>query len=380
MRVGVIYDFGVNKGGGDYVMLNILDVLSDAGYDVDLITSNPSGLYEIAKFFDEKPPDVKIHEAKVPRFLKHPYTIAYISKKIAKDKRFDLYIVSDDIPKCLSEKKGICYIHFPHAARFKFQEYVADRYKRTLDGKILWLLHKCFFPKLYLGDRIPSKWFIIANSTVTRWYISKTFHVNSKDVTILNPPVDSVRIYKSWRGSAAKEDLAVCLGRFEPEKRFMDVLYAIARLKDEVKLSMIGFSRTESKLIKLIKSLGLERKVKIFINADRRTLINELIKAKAIIHPSPYEPFGIAVVEGMAAGCIPIVRRGFNGPWMEITQRGKYGLGFSSVNELSYALMNAIKHYDDFDVSAIRSRALDFDKALFKRRFLMILQNFTDSR
>jgi hypothetical protein len=44
MRVAMIYDFGVNRGGGDFVMLNILEVLCNAGHEVSLLTSHPKGL------------------------------------------------------------------------------------------------------------------------------------------------------------------------------------------------------------------------------------------------------------------------------------------------------------------------------------------------
>ena len=56
MRIAVIYDFGINKGGGDYVMLNILKALSSTEHNITLITSNPSGLKEAAMLFDEDIP------------------------------------------------------------------------------------------------------------------------------------------------------------------------------------------------------------------------------------------------------------------------------------------------------------------------------------
>jgi len=75
----------------------------------------------------------------------------------------------------------------------------------------------------------------------------------------------------------------------------------------------------------------------------------------------------------MAAGCIPIVRRGFNGPWMEIIRGGQYGLGFSSIEELIIVLEKAIKHYEDFNIEDITLRSLEFDESLFKQRFIGIV-------
>jgi glycosyltransferase involved in cell wall biosynthesis len=381
MRVAMIYDFSVNKGGGDFVMLNILEALCDAGYKVSLLTSYAKGLRESAEFFDKPVPNVDICHVKVPSYLRHPYTIAYIARKVAEagSSTYDAYLVSDDIPKCIANQKGVCYMHYPHAARFKFKEYVATKYKTTMRGRLAWRIHKNLFPRFYLVDRKPEKWLLVANSMVTRQHAAETFHVDVEDVVLLNPPVASRAINEMWKNnSSEKENLVVCVGRFEPEKRFTEVLHALARLKKiNVKLSLIGFAYDERCIFEVIRALGLEKNVELLVNAERRTLIDRLLRAKAIVHPTPYEPFGIAVVEGMAAGCVPIVRMGVNGPWLEITEEGKYGLGFSSLEELTDVMENVIEFYDRFNIEDIVSKALKFDETEFKRRFIRIFENFT---
>jgi len=381
MRVAVIYDFGVNRGGGDFVMLNILEALSNAGYEVSLLTSRPRGLYESAKLFGKPALNVDIRHIKVPSYLRHPYTVAYVAHKATKDgdDNYDAYLVSDDVPKCITDRKGVCYMHYPHAARFKFKEYVAAKYKTTLHGRLMWRLHETLFPRLYLTDRKPESWLLIANSVVTRHHAAETFRMNVEDVVLVNPPVSARRINEAWKNSSLeKENLVVCVGRFESEKRFTDVLQALAYLKEsiDVKLSLVGFKYDERPLIKVIKGLGLEKNVELLVNAERNVLINRLLRAKAIVHPTPHEPFGIAVVEGMAAGCIPIVRRGLNGPWLEITKEGKYGFGFNGLEELASAIKKVIESYDSFNVKAIALRALEFDEAKFKRRFINLFKNF----
>jgi len=381
VRVAVIYDFGVNKGGGDFVMLNILEALNNACYEVSLLTSRPKGLHESAEFFGKPVPNVDIHHIKVPSYLRHPYTVAYVARKATKNggDTYDAYLVSDDIPKCITNQKGVCYMHYPHAARFKFKEYVAAKYKTTLHGRLMWRLHEALFPRLYSTDRKPESWLLIANSVITRHHAAETFHMDIKDVALLNPPVGARKINEAWKnGSLEKENLVVCVGRFESEKRFTDVLQALAHLKEniDVKLSLIGFKYNERRLIKVVKALGLEENVELMVNAGRDVLINRLLRAKAIVHPTPHEPFGIAVVEGMAAGCIPIVRRGLNGPWLEITKEGKYGFGFNSLEELASAIKKVIESCGSFDVEAIASRALEFDEAKFKRRFINLFESF----
>ncbi len=381
MRVAIIYDFGVNKGGGDFVMLNVLEALSNAGYEISLLTSYPEGLHESAKFFDKLISNPDIHYVRVPSYLRHPYTTAYVARKVAKvgSDAYDAYLVSDDIPKYIADKKGICYMHYPHAARLKFKEYIATKYKMTLHGRLAWRLHKAFFPKFFLTDRKPESWLLMANSIVTRRHAAETFHVGVENVALLNPPVAARRINEMRRNSSLeKENLIVCVGRFELEKRFTEVLQALVRLKRsvDVKLSLIGFAHDERRVLEAIRALKLERNVELIVDAKRETLINRLLRAKVLVHPTPHEPFGIAVVEGMAAGCIPVVKRGFNGLWLEITKKGKYGFGFSSLKELADVMEKVIEFYDGFNVEAIVARALEFDEAKFRQKLIDMFENF----
>ncbi|WP_288008049.1 glycosyltransferase, partial [Thermofilum sp.] len=352
-------------------MLNILEALLNTGREVTLITSYPYGLKESAKFFEKDIPSVEIRAIKKPNLLKHPYTIAYLAHKTVRSKRdkYDAYIVSDDIPKSVAGSKGISYMHYPHAARFLFREYIATRYKTTLHGSLLWRLHETLFPEFFCVNRKPEKWVLIANSLVTKLHVAKTFQINAENLLLLNPPVASRKINEKLRTSSLeKENLVVYIGRFEIEKRFMEILYALAylRKKMNIKASLIGFTRDEKLIFETVKQLKLENKIEVLVNANRETLIDRLLKAKVIIHPAPHEPFGIAVVEGMAAGCIPIVKRGVNGPWLEIIEKGKYGLGFNYVEELTNLIENALRMYDSLDVKAIIAKALQYDETIFR--------------
>ena len=151
---------------------------------------------------------------------------------------------------------------------------------------------------------------------------------------------------------------------------------------NNVRLSIMGFNHDEAylnRLRQLIRGLGLKDRVELLVNAERNVVLDELLRAKALVHPAPHEPFGIAVVEAMAARCIPIVRRGFNGPWMEITQEGKYGLGFSSVEELASAIGDAVENYESYNIKAITLKALEFDEVKFRNRFVKIFESFINT-
>jgi glycosyltransferase involved in cell wall biosynthesis len=382
MRIAVIYDFGVNKGGGDYVMLNILEALSEHRCDVSLLTSNPTGIYMASEFFNKEVDNIEIHNIKVPRYLRHPYTITHIAKKAAQTNSYNLFILSDDVPKCLNGKRAICYVHYPHAARLKFKEYVANKYKRTLTGRLVWNVHKFTFPLFYVTQNFSTTWFMLANSTLTLEHLRKTFK-NCKAV-ILHPPVASAKIRDIYVSSQVqKENLIVSIGRFEPERRFEDVIEALRLLLKkgfELKLSIIGFSydrKYQEFLRTFIGKKNLENKVEFLEDIKRDVILDRLLRAKVLVHTAIREPFGIAVVEGMAAGCIPVVRKGFNGPWIDITQEGRYGIGFESVEDLALAIETIINAYENFIKSKnVISRALQFDEKIFNTSFVNVVNDF----
>jgi glycosyltransferase involved in cell wall biosynthesis len=382
MNIAILYDFGVHLGGGDFVMLNVLEALINAGYGVHLITTYPRGLSIATRFFGKPVTKITVHYIKSTHMFKHPYTIAFLARiiKTFSSKDYDLYMVSDDIPLVLADKKGIAYIHYPHAARIRLKKYISAIYRSSIYGKLLWRIHEMLFPLFFATKSRPQKWLLLANSLVTRKHVAETFNIDVDKVLLLHPPVQSKAIYGAlMKESVEKENLIVCVGRFELDKRFMDVLYAffyVGKRIRNAKLSLIGFRHSENLLHRIIAKLGLEQNVELLINADRKTLINRLISAKALVHPAPHELFGIAVVEGMAAGAIPIVRKGVNGPWLEITQRGKYGIGFSDVKELIDAIITALTSYESFSIKSIIDRALQFNEEVFKERLLSILRSY----
>jgi glycosyltransferase involved in cell wall biosynthesis len=206
---------------------------------------------------------------------------------------------------------------------------------------------------------------------LTYTHISNIF--NSNRIALLFPPVDGKRIAFSLK-SSQKEDLLVTIGRFEPERKFEDLIYALKKIEANAKALIIGFTYDDGyteRLKKIIKKINVMDRVELLLNADRKSILRSLAKAKVIVHTAVREPFGIAIVEGMASRCIPVVRQGFNGPWIDITERGKYGAGFRSVDELATTIEDILGNYEEYvERYNVVDRALYFDTSNFRARFL----------
>ncbi|MEM1510166.1 MAG: glycosyltransferase [Thermofilaceae archaeon] len=221
---------------------------------------------------------------------------------------------------------------------------------------------------------------VLANSTVTRLFIRNLWGVNP---LILYPPV----IYPSTfmepsRLFAQKKNLIISVGVFEPTKRFGVLLDAFARSRvcEKARLVIVGsivnpaYSRyLREKSIKL----GIKDRVKFLVNVDDSVKWDMLMRSKVIVHTKIFEPFGIAVAEGMYAGCIPIVFKGsLSGPWIDSVERGKYGFGFRDTDELAEVLSNVLTDYEElrFMVDSIKEKALSYSYTNFKAKLLQIIR------
>jgi len=382
MDIAVVHNFAEYPGGGDLVALDIIEALLDRGHTVSLYTSQPEGARRATLYFGKSPKsfdELRIRVVEVPRAIRHPYNIYAITKNVFRElKQHDLVIFFDDIPKPARElKKVFVYVHYPHAARILLNQLVPYRYRDTLRGRIVWKLHSTLFRQFFLTNWNAENIYVIANSTLTYDHVSKA--LRPRHLVKIYPPVQVRQIVAyTQRIDRSKENLIVYVGRIQPEKGVDDVIRAVALLRgSEIRFKIMGFSYDDKYLEYLrglVKELKLQGHVEIKVDVPREDVLESLAKAKAIVHPARYEPFGIAVVEGMAAGCIPIVKKGFNGPWIDITEQGKYGIGFEEVEDLAKNIRVIIDRYNEDMRVIIEERSKNFSEEMFKERIVNLVK------
>jgi len=82
--------------------------------------------------------------------------------------------------------------------------------------------------------------------------------------------------------------------------------------------------------------------VHIFPNPSEDEKENLFLNAKVFVHTNRKEHFGISIVEAMSHGLVPVVPRS-GGPWIDIVERGKFGFGYSDLEELAQVLDQAMR-------------------------------------
>lgn len=217
---------------------------------------------------------------------------------------------------------------------------------------------------------------LLANSSSTQTECIKRW--NREDCVVLYPPikVDEIPVCDPL----AKKDICIVLSRIDPAKRIELAIEAFSSeiLRDK-KLFIIGYVSKDNEYYyyKLADLCRKHSNISIFPNLKRDELLALLSKAKVFFHPRPNEHFGIATVEAMAAGCIPVVHAS-RGPLEVIVNNGKYGLVYTDATELPEILDYAFNSAIDFQYK-LRNRALDFDTKHFKKKFGTIIDKAIDN-
>jgi glycosyltransferase involved in cell wall biosynthesis len=155
--------------------------------------------------------------------------------------------------------------------------------------------------------------------------------------------VDSIRREKRTNQGLFR---IVQVARLDHNHKGQDLLIqAVARIRDqhpemEISLDLIGDGESRGFLEDMVHELGLD-KVVIFRGLLKRSQIHdELCRYDLLVQASRYEGFGLAVVEGMAAG-VPVLVSDLEGP-QEIIEKGRLGFLFQpeSVEDCARQIAN----------------------------------------
>ena len=298
-------------------------------------------------------------------------------------RRYDIFIYSGlNVPPFCFAKRGFAYIHFPMDTNPVAAHYKApgcsdlSRHMRKLAYGVVWRAQMRSYDQL------------LANSAYTAGWIERRW---DRPAQVVYPPVETEFPL------VPKRNLIVSVGRFTAGKRSKHQLKQVQAFQDFSKmvgetweLCLIGFcskSPEDRRYLAKIEEAACGMPVTILLDGDRQASRQQIAEARLFWHttgldidestrPEWAEHFGIATVEAMRAGCVPVVIA--SGGQREIIEHAKSGFLVRDLAELvqtsigvatNTALRAAIGE-------AARQRSLVFTKEAFNRRIATLVSRF----
>jgi alpha-1,2-mannosyltransferase len=203
------------------------------------------------------------------------------------------------IPQSMAERT-IVYVHYPTDLEISQKDYTSNIMKKLY-----------IKPYIFVSNNIDyiKRATIITNSNYTKKAIKQIWNVDS---TVVYPPCPQYSFPLeekiSGNGSANGKGYAntVCaLGRFTPEKKYETIL-EISKKRPKLKFELIG-SVTSDKISYLVELKNKAPKnVTFYVNISINEKKEILKKSQIFLHSFEGEHFGVAIIEAMSAGLIPI--------------------------------------------------------------------------
>lgn len=167
----------------------------------------------------------------------------------------------------------------------------------------------------------------------------------------------------------ARERTVVSLGSIHRGKGHALLLEAFRRAEVAgSRLTILGHARDPALLTELRRAArgAPPASVALRTDAPRGEVEATLGSARAIVGGAAFEPFGLAVLEGMGAGASPIVRESpDSGAWTDLVDEGRFGTGFASLEELAERLRERLGPEQAPPDGAARARAASYSEARF---------------
>ena len=221
----------------------------------------------------------------------------------------------------------------------------------------------------------------LANSEFTRDWTRRRWDIECE---VAYPPVDIDFAV------AEKTNTIISVGRFAREghcKKQLELLQAFGELKSELNgwdyycVGGVDDSPSGREYFEQAVKSGEAVGAKVRANIDRAALRCALQKSKIFWHaaglnednPELFEHFGVATVEAMAAGCVPVVIN--KGGQQEIVQHGVNGFLWNTLEELKQYTMRVARD-EALRIrmsAAARDRAQRFSVANFLAQYATIL-------
>ena len=389
MRVGIYNQPAQGGIGGAEISAAVLaEALARNGHRIDLVHHKPYLNRErLAEISGTDLMEVRLRHVAVEPYSfgsthnpLHRYKDA-LNWQRALSEPYDLFInFTHGFPPFCHSDIGVLVVLFP------FDQPIHLRLlERRPPGYTSWNSFKSVYHQWEWNKRLDSYHIKSVISEFSRNWTRRRWGV---DCEVVYPPVDT-RFEER-----AKRDLILSVGRFTitgHSKKQLEMMTAFAELPKDARIDWDYFSiggvsdgLPDIDYFRSVACLAHQCGAQALANVTRRRLRLLYEQAKVFWHAAGYgedesspelsEHFGIATVEAMSAGCVPVVID--KGGQREIVQHGVSGFLWRTLEELNgyTELLMRNEKLRRVMQKAARDRAVIFSREQFLGRFLRLIK------
>ena len=339
MKVNVIHGDFNPCGGAERLSLTTMQALLEKGIDFDLTTLKSPDILKLENSYGQNLVSVmkRINKINVINILEE--LRQQQQQEDHKDYNYDITINTngDAAPyyhSSFSKDNAITYCHFP-STKYHIEseniEYLktdlgmmesSKEYKdinnsKNYKTKAQFKRRKEYFKLLKYGYcNLMRNSTVITNSEFSRRAIVNALGLDN--IYVLSPPIDVETFHNAALMANVDnetDDIILVISRIAPHKKIENAIRLAKILKDNnigKGMKIVGnlyyyFFDYYSELKQMVQDLGLTDYITFEINASLDKLLSIIRESRVYFHPMIGEHFGMAVLEAMAAGLIPVV-------------------------------------------------------------------------
>ncbi|BBG24891.1 glycosyltransferase [Sulfuracidifex tepidarius] len=203
------------------------------------------------------------------------------------------------------------------------------------------------------------------------------------ECSVIYPPVD---VFWTPKINEEKEELVVGVGKYvEPKhwEEFIQIAKLVKEKNKEVKFTIIGGLdkvRSSREYFNKLRELAGDN-VELMTDVSEKDKWDIISRAKIILHCMRNDNFGLGVAESMFTGAVPVMYRA-TGSLIDISDNGKYGVLYSTVQEAANSILDIMMDDEKFMSYSRKSleRAKEFSYDTFKAKVFTLLDEITRGR
>ncbi len=396
-RIGILDHSGSELGGGQLVAGCLAETLS-RHFEVEVIQSSPeytlerlSRAFSLDLRFVRLRTGVAVSESFQIPGPRGPIHQLRKSNTPALSQPYDLFIYSGHgAPPLNYAPFGVAYCLFPFESRPDETSLCCEpRWleRNSIDRWLRLRAYGHFWQKRMRGyDKILTDSYFTAGWIERRW---------GRRAEVLYPPV---QMTVPW---AEKRNLIVSVARFTGGKRKKHQLEMVGAFREflsqargEWELVLIGSCEKSAggpDYLQVVRCAAQGLPVTFVVNQNREVIYRFLAEAKFFWHaagllidetesPEEAEHFGVATVEAMCMGCVPVVIA--SGGQREIIQDGTSGFLAKSLSELVQRTVTLTRQEDLLPTMrrGAKQRSLAFARSIFDQQTTEIVRQYLDPR